>query len=131
MDARSYVSHMPRPIYLFILLALISSARAALAPEGVEFFESRIRPVLAQDCYECHRTGGKKKGGLVLDLREGLLRGGDTGPAIVPGKPKESLLIKAIRHEVEDLEMPKARAKLEESVIADFEKWIAMGAPDP
>ena len=122
---------MSRLIVVFFLLTLLLPARAAISPEALEFFESRIRPVLAQDCYECHRTGGKKKGGLVLDLREGLLKGGDSGPAIVPGNPKDSLLIKAIRHEVEDLEMPKSRVRLEDSVIADFEKWVKIGAPDP
>ncbi len=98
---------------------------------GVEFFESRIRPVLAQDCYECHRTNGKMKGGLALDYRGALLKGGDSGKVVVPGNPADSLLIKAIRHESEDLKMPKARAKLEASVIADFEQWVRMGAPDP
>jgi hypothetical protein len=122
---------MLRSIAVIFLLALIFPAHTAISPEALEFFENRIRPVLAQDCYECHRTGGKKKGGLVLDSREGLLRGGGSGPAIVPGNPRESLLIKAIRHEVEDVEMPKSRAKLEDSVIADFEKWVKIGAPDP
>ena len=103
---------------------------AELSPGAVEFFESNIRPVLAQDCYECHRTNGKKKGGLALDSRQALLDGGDSGAAFVPGDPNASLLIKAIRHE-DDLEMPKASAKLEATVIADFEKWIRMGAPDP
>ncbi len=117
-------------IFVF-LVGSIDGSRAALAEKDVEFFESRIRPVLAQECYECHRTGGKKKGGLALDYRKALLDGGDSGAAIVPGKPSESLLIKAIRHQVEDMEMPKARAKLDDAVIADFEKWVQMGAPDP
>ena len=106
-------------------------AAAALSPADLEFFESRIRPVLAQDCYECHRSVGKRKGGLALDSRQALLEGGDSGKVIVPGDPAKSLLIQAIRHESEDLKMPKARAKLESSVIADFEKWIHLGAPDP
>ncbi len=117
-------------IFLF-LDASFQGSRAALAEKDVEFFENRIRPVLAQECYECHRTGGKKKGGLALDYRTALLEGGDSGAAIVPGKPSESLLIKAIRHEVADTEMPKSRAKLDDAVIADFEKWVKMGAPDP
>ncbi len=99
--------------------------------EGVEFFESRIRPVLAQECYECHTSAGKKKGGLALDHRQALLAGGDTGKAIVVGDPANSLLIKVLHHEIDDLKMPKASAKLDDSVIADFEKWIRMGAPDP
>jgi len=116
---------------LLLLYAISSSARGELSPKALEFFESRIRPVLTQDCYECHRSSGKRKGGLALDSRQGLLDGGDSGKVLVPGRPNESLLIKAIRHESEDLKMPKARAKLEASVIADFEEWVRMGAPDP
>ena len=115
----------------FLFCPARGTAKAELSPDGLEFFESKIRPVLAQDCYECHRSSGKKKGGLALDYRRALLVGGDSGKVIVPGSPAESLLMKAIRHESEDLKMPKARAKLEASVIADFEKWVRMGAPDP
>ncbi len=104
---------------------------AALEPAQVEFFESKIRPVLAQECYECHSTQGKQKGGLVLDHRQGLRRGGDSGAAIMAGDPGASRLLQAIRHSLEDLKMPANRAKLEPAVIADFEKWILMGAPDP
>ena len=118
-------------IVAFLCCLMADRATAALSPPDVEFFESRIRPVLAQDCYECHRSGGKKKGGLALDSRQTLLDGGDSGKVIVPGDPAKSLLIQAIRHDNEDLKMPKARAKLEPSVIADFEKWIRLGAPDP
>ena len=98
--------------------------------EEIEFFESKIRPVLAQECYECHNSRDKAKAGLVLDYREGLLKGGDLGPTIIPGKPDESILMEALRHEY-DLEMPKAGVKLDPPIVADFEKWIAMGAPDP
>ncbi|MSU51322.1 MAG: DUF1553 domain-containing protein [Opitutus sp.] len=116
-------------VWLAALAAL--DARAAPPPADVEFFETKIRPVLAQDCYECHRTGGKRKAGLALDHRQGLLDGGDSGRVIVPGDPAASLLIQAIRHESEDLMMPKSGAKLEPAVIADFERWVRMGAPDP
>ena len=104
---------------------------AANKAEHVEFFEQRIRPVLAQDCYECHSSKGGAEGGLVLDHRQGLLEGGDRGPAIAPGKPDESLLIQAIRHDVEDVEMPSAAPKLDAAIIRDFEQWVRMGAPDP
>ena len=96
-----------------------------------EFFESRIRPILAQECYECHSGATKSKGGLLLDTRAGWERGGDSGPVIVPGKPEESLLLKSIAHEIEDLKMPKAGAQLDHQLIDDFRHWIAMGAPDP
>src|SRR5204863_6389296 len=74
---------------------------AAAEPTGVQFFEQKIRPVLVKHCYACHsaETPKKPKGGLLLDTRDGLLKGGDSGPAIVPKKPVESLLLKAIRHD--------------------------------
>jgi hypothetical protein len=118
-------------VVLATLASGLLSAAPAPTPAGLEFFETKIRPVLAQDCYECHRTGGKRKAGLALDHRQALLTGGDSGPAIVPGDPAASLLLQAIRHDSEDLAMPKAGAKLEPGVIADFEQWIRLGAPDP
>jgi len=129
----SALAALPADVPRFLLLAFsaAAAAHAALAPADVEFFENRIRPVLAQDCYECHRTGGKMKAGLALDHRAALLKGGDAGPAVVPGDTKNSLLLQAIRHEHEDLAMPKAGAKLDAAVIADFERWVARGAPDP
>ncbi|MFT5029400.1 MAG: hypothetical protein ACI9VS_001838, partial [Candidatus Binatia bacterium] len=113
------------------LICAGSLGAAEISLEQIEFFESRIRPVLAQDCYECHNSRGKAKGGLILDHREALLKGGDSGKAIVPGDAKASLLIQAIRHDDEDLAMPKAGAKLDEAIVRDFEKWVNLGAPDP
>ncbi|MBK7997191.1 MAG: PSD1 domain-containing protein [Verrucomicrobia bacterium] len=101
-----------------------------LTPEHMEFFERKIRPVLVEHCYECHSSGAKKiKGGLVLDSRAGVMKGGDTGAAITPGDPEASLLIQAMRHADPALVMPKQ--KLPDHVIADFETWVKMGAPDP
>src|SRR5262245_14356849 len=91
---------------------------------GVEFFERKIRPVLVEHCYECHSAEAKKpKGRLRLDSRDGLLQGGVSGPALIPGKPADSLLLKAVRYH-EDRKMPP-RGKLPDDVIADLEKWIA------
>jgi cytochrome c553 len=108
------------------------AARAAdEAPdrEELDFFERKIRPVLVEHCYSCHSETSKEvKGGLRLDLREASRRGGESGPAIVPGKPEESLLLSALRYQ--DLQMPPA-GKLSDETIADFTRWIAMGAPDP
>ena len=105
---------------------------AAEDKEAVAFFESRIRPALAEHCYGCHSIKeGKSKGGLRVDDREALLRGGDSGPAVVPGKPGESLLYTAMRRDDPDLEMPPRKPKLADRVIADFETWIAGGAIDP
>jgi hypothetical protein len=101
-----------------------------LTSEQLAFFEKNIRPVLVKECYSCHAATAKEiKGGLTLDTREGLHSGGDTGPAVIPGDPKRSLLIKALR-QVDEPKMPPSK-KLPEDVISNFEKWIAMGAPDP
>ena len=98
---------LPPAVPILAVCLAAPAVRAEWLPEEVEFFESRIRPVLAQECYECHRTGGKSKGGLVLDHRDGMLAGGDSGPAVKPGDPAGSLLIRVMRHEIEDLKMPK------------------------
>ena len=111
------------------LLATLS-ARAADAPEGIEFFEKKIRPLLAEHCYECHAVGKKLKGGLALDSRDGWMKGGDSGMALVPGDLDASLLIKAVRYKDKEFRMPPKR-KLSDSQIADFEQWVKLGAPDP
>lgn len=100
-----------------------------VSDEDVEFFEKKIRPVLSQNCFECHGDE-KQKGGLRSDSRAALLAGGDLGAAIVPGDPVASLLIKAVRYEEEDLEMPPKK-KLPEAQIADLAEWIRRGAPWP
>ncbi len=98
---------------------------------GVEFFEKKIRPALVEHCYRCHGTNLKKiRGGLALDTRAGWVKGGDSGPAVVPGHPDKSLLIQAIRFTDHVSNMPP-KGKLPATVIADFEAWVAMGAPDP
>ncbi len=102
---------------------------AASTDAGIEFFEARIRPLLVKNCYECHSGQAKKiEGKLRLDSREALRRGGESGPAIVPGDPQGSLLVRALRYE--DHEMPP-KGKLPSSAIADVERWVKMGAPDP
>ena len=100
----------------------------------LDFFEKKIRPVLVESCYECHSVDAKKvKGGLYLDTADALLKGGDSGPAIVPRKPEKSLLLISMRHEDKDpdMAMPPKKDKLSDAVLADFEQWIKMGAPDP
>ena len=96
-----------------------------------EFFEKKIRPVLAEQCYDCHNSNNKKKGGLALDWSQPLRKGGDSGEVIIPGDPNESLLIQSIRHQADVEDMPDKAPKLVDSVIADFTKWVSMGAPDP
>ncbi len=105
-----------------------------LRADEIAFFEKHIRPVLVDHCYKCHSAGAEKiKGGLALDTRDGVRTGGDGGPAVMPGEPAKSLLLEAIRHTSDDLQMPPAKegGKLPDSVIAQFEQWIKMGAPDP
>ena len=107
-----------------------ATARAA-SVDGIAFFESRIRPVLIEQCYECHSNDAKKlKGGLRLDTRDGWAKGGVSGPAIVPGKPDDSLLIKGVRHWDKDFKMPPER-RLAQSQINDLVEWVKLGAPDP
>ncbi len=113
------------------LLISIEANALEPTPEQLEFFESKIRPVLVRECYECHNTAETQQGNLALDHQQALLKGGDNGPLLIPGKPEMSLLLRVLRHDIEDLEMPEGGAKLSATVIADFEKWIAMGAPDP
>jgi cytochrome c553 len=105
------------------------NARADDADRAVELFESKIRPVLVDVCFKCH-GGDKESGSLRVDSRAYLLKGGDTSPAIVPNKPQESLLLKALRHSDDDLKMPPDK-RLPEETIAAFEAWIAAGAPWP
>jgi hypothetical protein len=103
---------------------------ADLKPADVEFFETKIRPVLVAECYECH-DAKKQKGDLRLDYRDGLLKGGEEGPAIVPGDAKKSILLQSMDHTHETLQMPKKRPKLDAQILADFAEWINRGAPDP
>ncbi len=122
--------------FCFCALGTLQSGRLAMADDEtkqqLDFFEAKIRPVLVRECYGCHSAEaaakGKLRGELLLDSREALRKGGESGPAIVPGKAEDSLLLSAIRHE--DLEMPP-KGKLDAGTIADFEKWIQAGAADP
>jgi hypothetical protein len=120
---------------LFIVLCLLATliqtgwADDKLTPEQTKFFESKIRPVLVRECFGCHSAQvGQVKGGLWLDDKEGVLTGGDSGAAVVPGELEESLLWNAINHE--DYRMPPGK-KLSDGIISDFREWIEMGAPDP
>jgi hypothetical protein len=112
------------------ILAVCFAARGAAA--DAEFFETRIRPVLAEHCYECHSASASKlKGGLRVDARRELLKGGNSGPAVVPGEPKASLLLASIEHRDADLAMPPKKPKLSGATLADFERRIRDGAKWP
>src|SRR5260370_7551235 len=118
------------PFVLAVLAVPVSPLRAA-EPDAasVEFFENKVRPLLVGHCRECHSAATKQRGGLTLDSRATLLKGGDSGPAVPPGDPSPSLLVKAIRYQ-DELRMPK-RGKLTDEQIADLTAWVRMGAPWP
>jgi len=111
-----------------------SLAADELDPASIEFFEAKVRPVLVNHCYQCHSDeaamAGKLKGGLLLDTRAGVEKGGDSGPVIKPGKPNESSLVTSVRYTDENLQMPP-KERLSDEQVAILEKWVAMGAPDP
>ncbi|MDG2360261.1 MAG: PSD1 and planctomycete cytochrome C domain-containing protein [Planctomycetaceae bacterium] len=114
---------------ILVVVPRIHPQAADVPPEGAEFFEQKIRPVLVKHCYECHSAESKNvKGGLRLDTRAAVLAGGESGLIVVPRKINDSPILAALRYE--SFEMPPA-GKLPERVIADFERWIMMGVPDP
>ena len=124
----------PKPVSAPAPRTPVPSANVTANAGDAAFFEKHIRPVLVDKCYKCHSADSEKvKGGLLLDTRAGIRQGGDTGPAVVPGDLAKSLLIEAIRYGNKDLQMPpeKSGGKLPDAVIADFEQWVKMGAPDP
>ena len=97
--------------------------------EGIDFFEKRIRPVLTEKCYKCHSAGAEKiKGGLLLDSRRGWMKGGESGPVIVPGDPEKSRLIHAVRYTDSSLQMPPKEI-LRASQIVDLTTWVSMAPP--
>ena len=121
------------------LLAVLTAGPLLLAAdeptkEGLEFFEKTIRPIFAEHCYECHSIEkGASKGGLILDSRDGMLKGGDQGPAVVPGNVAKSLLLLAVHYGDPEIAMPpkKKGGKIADAKIAALEKWVKMGAPAP
>ncbi len=121
------------------LLAVLTAGPLLLAAdeptkEGLEFFEKNIRPIFAEHCYECHSIEkGSSKGGLILDSRDGMLKGGDQGPAVVPGNVAKSLLLLAVHYGDPEIAMPpkKKGGKIADAKIAALEKWVKMGAPAP
>ncbi len=125
---------MNKPLTLVCCLGIVAVVASSVASRAadpsaqqLEFFESRIRPVLVQRCYVCHNATDKAEGGLAIDWRGGI----EDADIVVPGKPEESRLLAILRHEIDGLEMPDDGPKLDDQKIADFAKWIAMGAPDP
>lgn len=123
---------MKKKVSIMVLTALLPAFALRGEENGHDFFETKIRPILVERCYDCH-SGVNTKGGLALDTRQGWQKGGDSGPAIVPGKPEESLLIKAVSHTDGEPAMPpeKSGGRLPEPEIAALAEWVRRGAPDP
>jgi hypothetical protein len=119
------------PIAMLLMSGLISVSAQSADSAKLEFFESRIRPLLVKNCHGCHSAKAKKlKAGLHLDSRQGFLSGGDSGPVITPGDAESGLLIRAVGYADVDLQMPP-RGKLDDSELSDLKKWIADGAVWP
>jgi len=114
------------------VLCLPLSSLAGPTKVQLDFFENRIRPIFADNCYKCHSPAmGKLKGGLELDWKGGWQKGGDSGPVIVPGDPEKSRLLKAVSYADPDLQMPPKGERLSEAQVNDLVAWVKMGAPDP
>lgn len=116
--------------YLLIQLVAALIAGNAAAEQGMEFFEKKVRPILVEHCYECHSAESDVQGGLQLDWAAGILTGGDSGPAIIKGKPHESLLMKAVAYQDRQLQMPPQNA-IPKAQQETLRQWIQIGAPDP
>jgi hypothetical protein len=121
----------PLVLAAFALPAIACADEAdSLTPAQMAFFEQKVRPLLIERCYKCHSEAKKINGGLRVDTRLGLIEGGDSGPALSPGKPEDSLLVKAVGYQDADLQMPPD-GKLPAVELAVLEEWVRMGAPDP
>ena len=118
-----------RAAVIFAAMFPLARLTAAIPAEDLKFFEAKVRPLLLERCVECHGEK-KQKGGLRLDSAAGWRTGGESGAVIEPGRPAESLLIAAVRHVREDLQMPP-KEKLPDAEIAVLEEWVRRGAPDP
>ena len=114
---------------MVLAISALAGTAAGQESDGERFFESNVRPLLVAHCLKCH-SGTQPKGGLHLDSQDGWRQGGDSGPALVPGMPGESLLVQAVRHEDGVSGMPPGK-KLPDGAVQVFETWAALGAPDP
>ena len=118
---------------LAVCSCVLVCAHAARAEDeaGKKFFAEKIGPVLEKNCYKCHSAKAEEvQGKLLVDTREGIRKGGNNGPAIVPNDVEKSFLLRAIKYQEDDYQMPPS-GRLADEIIADFVKWVEMGAPDP
>ena len=123
------VGMLARAMISTLIMLMFSGVARAADDDGIQYFEKNVRPILVERCNECHGDSGKVKGGLRLTTREGILKGGESGPAAVPGKPGESLIVEAIRY-VDEPRMPP-KGKLKDREIDLLTRWITMGLPWP
>lgn len=123
---------MSRVLISFVLLTAAATCQAEdLTSEQAKFFETKIRPVLIESCYECHsKESGQNEGGLTLDTKIGLRQGGNSGPGVAGNKLNASWIWRAVTHRDPDLKMPP-ESKLPDRIVADIKRWVEMGAPDP
>lgn len=118
------------------MLAIGAAAGGRIAPAddgptAEKLYRERVLPILRDHCYECHSAKSDDlKGNLRVDTRAGLLKGGDNGPAVAPGEPERSFLLRAMSYREDDYKMPP-RGKLDDELLADVERWIKLGAPVP
>jgi len=119
-----------RLVVVAVLATVPSVAERSRGDEGTDLFERVVRPYLVERCYECHATHGRREQGLALDWSGGLRAGGDSGPAVVPGRPDDGTILAALEHR-DDLLMPKGGPRPSADVVRAFRRWIALGAPDP
>ena len=139
MRPRFHLRRIARAVSVLACCTLPLAASAAkpqdkkseLTAKQLSFFETRIRPVLVEHCYTCHNSADQQDSELALDHRDAIMKGGSGGAIIVAGDSAASRLIDILRHDIEGIEMPEDGPKLDDKVIADFEAWIQMGAPDP
>jgi len=132
MDTRENIKRRLAVMALCLVASALPAIAADLTKQQSEFFESKIRPILADNCYQCHSVEqGKSKGGLTLDSRDGWMHGGEDGQVITPGNPDKSMLIVAVGYADKDLQMPPKDKKLSDDAIAALTEWVKMGAPDP
>ena len=117
--------------FLHFAILPLTAALCAAESEGDIFFRQKVQPNRTQSCFKCHSHGEKMKGNLLVDSREALLTGGDTGPAIVPGNPAKSLIIEAVGYKNADLQMPPKGERLTAAQIATLTQWVKLGAPWP
>ena len=125
-------THLAACAVVLLAAPILAAVTAQPTADQNQFFENKVRPILANNCYKCHSSQAQKlKGGLSLEFKDSTAQRRRNGPAVVPGEPEKSLLIKAVRYTDPDLQMPPKGKKLSDADIDTLVTWVRMGAPDP